>query len=83
VSFASYGSSAFFKNTLWVTVLPGMVLNRFFKVHIDLLTMLHDGWVTSSPREVKIFWGLNVGYGQKWPYQHLVPIYTQLSTGKN
>jgi hypothetical protein len=43
---------------------------------------LHDVRVTSSPRETKIFGGLNVGNDQKWHFQHLDPMFMQLFTGK-
>jgi hypothetical protein len=44
---------------------------------------LHFGWVTSSPRQEKIFGRLNGGNDQTWPYQHFVHIFMQLNTRKN
>jgi hypothetical protein len=47
------------------------------------VTKLHNGWVTSSPRQINIFQGLNGHNDQNWPYQLLFPIFIQLPTRKN
>jgi hypothetical protein len=57
-----------------MTKLPLGVKFCDFERAVKRLTKLHNGWVTSSPRQINLFQGLNGDNDQNWPYQHLVPI---------
>jgi hypothetical protein len=81
VSIISYGSLVFFYKPLSMTKLPWGVKFRGLEWAVKGVTKLHNGWETSSPRQINFF--RDGDNDQNWPYQHLVPIFIQLPTRKN
>jgi|LakMenE01Jun11ns_1017448.scaffolds.fasta_scaffold9373902_1 hypothetical protein len=49
---------------------------------VEWVTELPDGGVTSSPRETKLFRGLDDDFGLKRPNHHLGPEYVHLFRAK-
>ena len=49
-----------------------------YKKKVGRVTELPEGRVTSSPRETKIFWGLDDDFGLKRPNHYLGPKYEHL-----
>jgi hypothetical protein len=64
---ASYGSKLFFKNILRMTKLADRAKIPQIQKQFEGVTDLPDGRVTSSPRETKIFRGLDDDFGLKRP----------------
>ena len=79
---ASYGSKLFFKNIHRMTKLAERPKIMHIQKRVEWVTELPDGGVTSSPRETKLFRGLDDDFGLKRPNHHLGPEYVHLFRAK-
>ncbi len=77
-----YGSKLFFENVVRMAKLAERPKIPYIQNKIEGVTVLPDGGVTSSPRETKIYLGVDDDFGLKRPNHHLGPEYVHLFRAK-